>query len=172
MLEKFFSTFSQIRALTIPWTSWLGWCSDMRCQLWDVTQTDVCLYFCFSFLTNLQEFQALCHYGVLSEFNPILEKGYNDKMWCGWNSLNTFRMHYSAWCCPVWCLVFNSVHSCCCGWRSDSNREGVLNHDILPVGGEERNVVLDFSLFTIFHHSFGVKIDKRFLSIRWELRPL
>ena len=38
------STQSCLRALqTISSTSWLGFCSDMHCQLWDLILTGVCL---------------------------------------------------------------------------------------------------------------------------------
>jgi hypothetical protein len=52
MLHTFFGTLPQIcsatqsclRVLwTIPSTSWLGFCSDMHCQLWDLIYTGVCL---------------------------------------------------------------------------------------------------------------------------------
>ena len=37
------STQSYLGALqTIPLTSWLGFCSGMHCQLWDLIQTGVC----------------------------------------------------------------------------------------------------------------------------------
>jgi hypothetical protein len=36
---------SCLKALrTIPSTSWLGFCSDIHCQLWDSIQTGLCLY--------------------------------------------------------------------------------------------------------------------------------
>ena len=53
LVQKCFGTLPQICAstqsyrgalLTIPSTSWLGFCSDMHCQLWDLIYRQVCAF--------------------------------------------------------------------------------------------------------------------------------
>ena len=64
MLQKCFGILPQICALTqsclgtlrtIPSTSWLGFCSDMNCQLWDLILTGVCLSKIMSNQLNLPQ---------------------------------------------------------------------------------------------------------------------